>query len=116
MPSSRQIEAAQCGNLRLESFALCVRIRRAAIQKMNVPAGHVDTRKEMLLHEGAVAPLVARGKPHEFVDIEGVRPGEIGVAGLVQSHERVVNGERRPPGWQPEHRRGLVREFGSRGH
>jgi hypothetical protein len=111
----QEIETAECGKVALEPCAFDFVIASAAIQEVHVIAGQVDPVEQMLLHECAIAPFIARREPHEFVDVEGMCASETRFAGFMKPGELVVNREGRPTRWQSEHGRGLAGELRSDG-
>jgi hypothetical protein len=70
-------------------------IRRAAVQKVDVAGRQIDSRKEMLRHERAVAAFVVRSNADELIEVERMRVGEIRPALFVQPCELVVDRQRR---------------------
>ena len=105
-----EVDAAGSGDGALVAGAFLDRIRRRAVEEIDLLRPELDAIEEVGVHEAAIAGGVARREAPELVEIEGRHAREVGAPVLGERREVVIETHRRAPGRQAEHERRTRRE------
>ena len=107
-----QIRAAEAIDNGIVPGALGVRVRVHAIGDVAVGLVDIHMVKQVRTHEIGVALVMILGKAHILVQIHGLHPGEVQVAGLILGDQLLVGAHRAGAGGQAQHAVGLQIDLG----
>ena len=107
-----QIRAAKAVNDGIVPGALGVRVRVHAIGDVAVGLVDIHMIEQVRAHKIGVALVMLLGKTHILVQIHGLHPGEVQIAGLILGDQLLVGAHRAGAGGQTQHAVGLQINLG----